>query len=66
MMRWLWVARRPYDLRHGHATHLLVLGVPQTDIARRLGHSLAVLQSTYAHRINDMEDRSNRLIEESF
>ena len=59
------LAKRPYDLRHGHASHLLILGVPQTDIARRLGHSLTVLQSTYAHWINDMEDRSNRLIEES-
>jgi len=28
-----------HDIRHSHATHLLSLGIPAQDVARRLGHS---------------------------
>jgi len=37
------LARRPYDLRHGAASLWLNAGVQPTEVARRLGHSVAVL-----------------------
>lgn len=40
---------RWHDLRHTHATLLLNAGRPQHEVAARLGHTPAVLQSTYAH-----------------
>ncbi len=42
---------RWYDLRHTHASLLLLTATPHIEIAERLGHSLAVLYSTYAHVI---------------
>lgn len=42
---------RWYDLRHTHATFLINLGVPLTEIAARMGHSLSTLINTYAHVI---------------
>ncbi|WP_165959319.1 tyrosine-type recombinase/integrase [Actinomadura sp. KC345] len=57
------LAKRPYDLRHGCASLLLNSGVPATEVARRLGHSLTVLLSTYAHWFTGMEDEANRLID---
>lgn len=40
---------RWYDLRHTHATFLLTMGVPEHEVAERMGHTTAQLQSTYAH-----------------
>lgn len=40
---------RWYDLRHTHATLLLTLGVPDHEVAARLGHSVKTLNETYAH-----------------
>lgn len=57
------LAKRPYDLRHGCASLLLNSGVPATEVARRLGHSLTVLLSTYAHWFTGMEEEANRLID---
>ncbi|TDC47742.1 hypothetical protein E1281_25730 [Actinomadura sp. KC345] len=57
------LAKRPYDLRHGCASLLLNSGVPATEVARRLGHSLTVLLSTYAHWFAGMEAEANRLID---
>ncbi|WP_349666477.1 replication initiator [Actinomadura xylanilytica] len=57
------LAQRPYDLRHGCASLLLNSGVPATEVARRLGHSLTVLMSTYAHWFTGMEQETNRLID---
>ena len=37
------LARRPYDLRHAAASLWLNNGVPATEVARRLGHGMAVL-----------------------
>lgn len=55
------LARRPYDLRHAAASLWLNAGVPVTEIARRLGHSVAVLLKVYANCIdggdNGMNDR---------
>lgn len=39
---------RPYDLRHIHATALLMEGVSPMRVAERLGHSVEVLFRTYA------------------
>ena len=48
---------RPYDLRHSFASLLLAEGRQPLYVARQLGHSLAVLLSTYAHLIDEYEDR---------
>lgn len=47
------VVPRPYDLRHSFASLLLAEGKQPIWVARQLGHSLAVLLSTYAHLIED-------------
>lgn len=49
-------APRPYDLRHSFASLLLAEGRQPLYVARQLGHSLAVLLSTYAHLITEYED----------
>jgi len=54
---------RPYDLRHGNASMLLNAGVPATDVASRLGHSVDVLQTTYAHLIDRDRPRANELVD---
>ena len=48
---------RPYDLRHSFASLLLAEGRQPVWVARQLGHSLAVLLSTYAHLIEEYADR---------
>jgi integrase len=47
---------RPYDLRHSFASLLLAEGRQPLYVARQLGHSLAVLLSSYAHLIDEFED----------
>lgn len=47
---------RPYDLRHSFASLLLAEGRQPLYVARQLGHSLAVLLSTYAHLIDEYEE----------
>jgi integrase len=49
-------APRPYDLRHSFASLLLAEGRQPLYVARQLGHSLAVLLSTYAHLIDEYAD----------
>jgi len=44
---------RPYDLRHSFASLLLAEGRQPLYVACQLGHSLAVLLSTYAHLIDE-------------
>jgi integrase len=53
------LARRPYDLRHAAASLWLNAGVPATEVARRLGHSVAVLLKVYANCIDGGEDGVN-------
>lgn len=53
------LARRPYDLRHAAASLWLNAGVPPTEIARRLGHSVAVLLKVYANCLDGGEDGIN-------
>ena len=47
---------RPYDLRHSFASLLLAEGRQPLYVARQLGHSVAVLLSSYAHLIDEYED----------
>ncbi len=47
---------RPYDLRHSFASLLLAEGRQPLYVARQLGHSLAVLLSTYAHLIEEFAE----------
>lgn len=61
------LARRPYDLRHAAASLWLNAGVPPTEVARRLGHSVAVLLKVYASCIDGeeggMNDRIGRALD---
>jgi integrase len=41
--------RRPYDLSHAAASLWLTAGVPATEVARRLGHSVTVQLRVYAN-----------------
>ncbi|BCJ64603.1 tyrosine-type recombinase/integrase [Polymorphospora rubra] len=56
------LARRPYDLRHAAASLWLNAGVPATEVARRLGHSVAVLLRVYANCLDGGEDGVNNRI----
>ena len=47
---------RPYDLRNSFASLLLAEGRQPLYVAKQLGHSLAVLLSTYAHLIDEYAD----------
>src|SRR5206468_3980534 len=56
------LARRPYDLRHAAVSLWLNAGVPATEVARRAGHSIAVLLKVYAHCIDGQADTVNQRI----
>lgn len=56
-------ARRPYDLRHAAASLWLNGGVPATEVARRLGHSVAVLLKVYANCVDGQEATANARIQ---
>ena len=56
------LARRPYDLRHACASLMLNAGVPATEAARRLGHSVAMLLKRYANCIDGQEHAANERI----
>lgn len=51
---------RPYDLRHSAASLWLHEGVAPVQVAKWLGHSLAVLSETYAHVIEDLDPDDRR------
>jgi integrase len=52
---------RWYDLRHTHATFLLILGVPAHEVAERLGHTVDELNRTYAHVLPGRQKMASRL-----
>ena len=56
------LARRPYDLQHAAVSLWLNSGVPATEVARRAGHSVAVLLKIYAHCIDGQADAANKRI----
>lgn len=57
------VGLRWYDLRHTNATFLLTMGVPEHEVAARLGHSVRELQDTYSHVLPKRQRRASILFE---
>jgi integrase len=56
-------AMRIYDCRHAAATTWLRAGVPLGEVAKRLGHSVETLVSTYVHALSGDEEMGNQRIE---
>jgi integrase len=54
---------RVYDCRHAAATTWLRAGVPLGEVARRLGHSVETLVSTYIGALDDDERIANDRID---
>jgi integrase len=54
---------RIYDCRHAAATTWLRAGVPLGEVAKRLGHSVETLVSTYVHALSGDEALGNQRIE---
>jgi integrase len=57
---------RVYDCRHACATTWLRAGVPLGEVARRLGHSVETLVSTYVGALDGDHEAANRLIDRAF
>lgn len=53
---------RWYDLRHTHASILLTAGVPEHEVAERLGHSTETLRTYYTHVLNNRRRIASRVI----
>ena len=54
---------RIYDCRHAAATTWLRAGMPLAETARRLGHSVETLVSTYVGALDDEEHTANQRID---
>ena len=54
---------RLYDCRHAAATTWLRAGMPLAETARRLGHSVETLVSTYVGALDDEEQVGNQRID---
>jgi integrase len=54
---------RVYDCRHAAATTWLRAGVPLGEVARRLGHSVETLVSTYVSALQGDDVAANKLID---
>jgi integrase len=54
---------RVYDCRHAAATTWLRAGVPLGEVAKRLGHSVETLVSTYVGVLDGDEDLGNSRID---
>ncbi|MFF0428007.1 hypothetical protein ACFYUJ_26790 [Streptomyces sp. NPDC004520] len=59
------LAQRPYDLRHAGISFWLHSGVDPAERVCRAGQSIQVLFPYYAKFLDGLQERSNRLIEES-
>ncbi|MGW2366897.1 tyrosine-type recombinase/integrase [Streptomyces sp. NPDC001667] len=57
------LAEKPYSLRHAGVSLWLTSGVAPAEVARRAGHSIAVLFRFYAKVIHGSQKRSNEQIE---
>ena len=55
--------REHYDCRHAAATTWLRAGMPLAETARRLGHSVETLVSTYVGALDDEEHIANRRVD---
>ena len=50
---------RFHDLRHGHATQLLMAGVHAKIVSERLGHStISITMDTYSHVLPGLQDEA--------
>jgi hypothetical protein len=56
------LGRRPYDLRYAAVSLWLNSEVSATEVARRAGHSVAVLLNIYPHCIDRQADAANKRI----
>lgn len=54
---------RVYDFRHGAATMMIKAGVPLAEAARRLGHSVETLVSTYIGAMEGDDREANALLD---
>ena len=54
---------RVYDCRHAAATTWLRAGMPLAETARRLGHSVETLVSTYVGALDDEEHTANQRVD---
>ncbi|WP_256103714.1 site-specific integrase [Streptomyces sp. ODS05-4] len=59
------LAAVPYSLRHAGVSLWITSGVDPTEVARRAGHSIAVLFRFYAKILNGRHERANKLIEQA-
>jgi len=57
-------AIRLHDCRHTAASIMLSHGIPPVTVAGMLGHSLAILLTTYTHFIPGTQDEAARLMDE--
>ncbi len=57
------LAEVPYSLRHAGVSLWLASGVDPTEVARRAGHSVAVLYRFYAKVLDGKRDHANEQIE---
>jgi integrase len=55
--------RRIYDLRHTYATWSLAAGVDLFTLSRRMGTSLAMIDTTYGHLAPDADERERALLD---
>lgn len=56
-----------HDLRHTHATMLLMQGVNPKIVQERLGHSTVVMTlDTYSHLLPDMQEEASKALEGMF
>lgn len=58
------LAARPYDLRHSGITLALNAGIPAPEVARRAGHSVAVLLRVYAGCLDGHEQLWNSRLDQ--
>lgn len=54
---------RVYDFRHANATMMLKARIPLAEAARRLGHSVETLVSTYVGAMEGDDTEANKLID---
>ena len=52
---------RWYDLRHTHATFLLIMGFPPHEVAARLGHTVEMLNNRYSHILPERQRKASAL-----
>ena len=52
---------RWYDLRHTHATFLLIMGVPEHEVAARMGHTVDTLRRYYTHVLPERQRKASSI-----